>query len=164
MSASTGSAPPETASDAVVIWRGLLIGGGVLLLLIGGATFLTDVPASRYPAIAAWLAGAIVLHDGVGAMLVFAVSVLLRRLEPRIPFIVIAIVQAAAVVAVIVTVIVLPEIVKKAIGTANPTILPLDYLAHLVWFYAGVGVVTAVSISVALAFVTRAPRPPRRTR
>jgi len=155
---------PTTTSEAVVIWRGVLIGGGVLLLLIGGATFLTDVPAMRYPAIAAWLAGAIVLHDGIGAMLVFAVTVLLRRLEPRIPFVVIAIVQAAAVVAVIVTVIVLPEIVKKAIGTANPTILPLDYLGHLAWFYVAIAGVTAVSVVIALALVRRGGPASRRTR
>jgi hypothetical protein len=155
---------PTTTSEAVVIWRGVLIGGGALLLLIGVATFLTDVPATRYPAIAAWLAWAIVLHDGVGAMLVFAISVLLRRVEPRIPFVVIAIVQAAAVVGVIVTAIVLPEIVKKAIGTANPTILPLDYLGHLVWFYAALAAATAVSVVIALVFIRRGERASRRTR
>ncbi len=54
-------------------------------------------------------------------------------------------------VGVIVTVIVLPEIVKKAIGTANPTILPLDYLGNLGLFYAGLAVATAVCVAVALA-------------
>ncbi len=146
------------ASEAVTIWRGVLIGVGVLLLLIGAATFLMQVPPARYPGIAAWLAGAIIVHDGIGAMLVFAAAVLLRRLEPRIPFAVLAILQAATVVSVIVTVIVLPEIVKQAIGTANPTILPLDYVAHLLWFLATVAIATAVSVAAYLLAVRRRRR------
>lgn len=144
---------PALGSETVTIWRGVLIGTGVLLLLIGAATFLMQVPPARYPEVAAWLVGAIVVHDGIGAMLIFVVAVLLRRLDPRIPFAVLAIVQAAAVVAVIITVIVLPEIVKQAIGTANPTILPLPYAMHLLWFYAALIGATAVSIVGYLAAV-----------
>jgi hypothetical protein len=144
--------PPEPAaappiSEAVTAWRAVLIGAGVLLLLIGAAAFLMQVPPARYPWVAAWLLGAIVVHDGIAAMAVFAVAVLLRRLDPRIPFAVLAIVQAAAVVGVIVTALVLPEIVKQAIGTANPTILPLDYAGHLAWFWAGLVAVTAVLVA-----------------
>ncbi|MEO6117075.1 MAG: hypothetical protein ABIP33_11875 [Pseudolysinimonas sp.] len=134
-------------SEGVTIWRGVLVGAGVLLLLIGAATFLMQVPPARYPVVAVWLLGAIVVHDGIGAMLVFAAAVLVRRVDRRIPFAVLAIVQGAAVVAVIVTVLVVPEIVKKAIGTANPTILPLDYLGHLLGFYAALVGATIVVVA-----------------
>jgi hypothetical protein len=152
------------SSEALTIWRGVLIGAGVLLLLIGAATLLMQVPPARYPAIAVWLAGAIVVHDGIAAMLVFALAVLLRRADRRVPTVVLAIVQAAAVIAVIVTVIVLPEIVKQAIGTANPTILPLDYVGHLAWFYAAVAGASAVSIAAYLGAVRLRRRPTPGTR
>jgi MFS superfamily sulfate permease-like transporter len=140
-------------SEAITVWRGVLIGAGVILLLTGAATFLMQVPSARYPGVAAWLAGAIVVHDGIVSMLVFAIAVLLRRLDRRIPPVVLAIVQAAAVVAAIVTAIVLPEIVKQSIGTANPTILPLAYGAHLLWFYGVLIGASAVSIGVYLVAV-----------
>lgn len=151
-------------SEAVTTWRGVLLGTGVVLLLIGAATFLMQVPPARYPVVAAWLVGAIIVHDGIGAMLVFAAAVIVRRVDHRIPFAVLAVVQGAAVIAVIVTVLVLPEIVKQAIGTANPTILPLDYLGHLLWFYAALVGATIVAIAGYLVGIRlgrrRSPRTP----
>lgn len=166
MSSLEPVAAPPPASEAMNVWRAVLIGAGVLLLLIGAATFLMQVPPARYPWVAAWLLGAIIVHDGIAAIAVFTVAVLVRRLHPRVPFTVLAIVQAAAVVAVIVTVLVLPEIVKQGIGTANPTILPLDYLGHLVWFYLVLVAVTAVCVAAyfLVRLVVRRRRAPARTR
>ena len=56
-------------------WRVVLGVLGATLLLTGGLTFLNDVPSSRYPGVAAWLLGALILHDGVVALAIFAVSV-----------------------------------------------------------------------------------------
>ncbi|MEO8261802.1 MAG: hypothetical protein ABI566_04465 [Pseudolysinimonas sp.] len=152
--------PEEVAvSDDMNLWRGALIVSGVLLLAIGGLTFLSEVKPATYLGVGAWLAGAIIVHDGIGAMAVFAATVVIRRFD-RVPFAVLAIVQAAAVVTVIVTVVVLPEIVKQAIGSANPTILPLDYVGNLVLVYVGIAVATVVAIAVALV---RRPSSSRRT-
>lgn len=145
-------AMPEevVVSDDMNLWRGVLIALGVLLLAIGGFTFLMEVKPATYVGVAAWLAGAIVVHDGIGAMAVFGATVVIRRFDRTIPFVVLAIVQAAAAVIVVVTVIVLPEIVKQAIGSANPSILPLDYVRNLLTFSAGIAVATVVAIAVAL--------------
>jgi hypothetical protein len=147
--------------DAITIWRGILIAAGALLLAIGGLTFLSEVTFDQYPGVVLWLGGAIVLHDGVGAMAVFGVTVLARRTTRVIPFIVVAIVQAAVAVAVIVTVLVAPEIVKSWIGSANPSILPLDYVRNLVLFYAAVAAATGVAIAVALVVIRRSRRGPQ---
>ena len=152
-------------SPAVRLWRFWLIVGGLLLLAIGGVSFLVGVNPQTYVGVAAWLIAAIILHDGVAAMAVFGVTVLARRVEPRIPFAVLAVVQAGAVVAVVVTVLVAPEIIKQAIGSANPTILPLNYVGNLVVFNAAVAGVTVVVAGVVFAVTRRrrAPTPSRRT-
>lgn len=149
-------------SDAVAFARAGLAALGVVLLAVGGIIFLTDIDPATYPGVAVWLAGAIVLHDGVGALAVFGVTVLLRRAD-GIPFVVRAIVQGAAAVGVLVAVLVAPEIVKQAIGSANPSVLPLDYVRNLLLFEAGLVAVTVVAVAVAL-ILRRTRRSGARTR
>ena len=136
-------------------WRIGLVILGVALLGLGGVVLLMDVSPARYLGIATWFVGALILHDGVAALVVFGVSIAMRRAGTRIPLPVIAIVQGALVVAAIVTALVVPEILKKGIGTANPTILPLDYGLNLVLFYAGLAIVTAATIGGYLVFARR---------
>lgn len=128
-------------------WRAGLVAVGVVLLLIGASTLLTEVPPTRYPGIGLWLLGALIVHDGIVAMGIVAVSVVVRTIDRRVPFAVVLAVQGAVVVGAVVTVIVLPEVIKKAIGTANPSILPLDYVANLGVFYGGLSVATAVVVA-----------------
>lgn len=142
-------------------WQVALIATGVVLLLVAGGALLSEVPPARYPGIALWLAGALVIHDGIGAIAVAAASILLRRVT-RIPFAIVVIVRSAVAVGVIVTLVVLPEIVKKAIGSANPSILPLDYAGNLLVFYAVLAAATGVVIAVYL-LVARARRSAERT-
>ena len=141
-------------------WQVGLVAVGVVLLGIGGVVLLNDVSPSRYLGIAVWFLGALVIHDGIAAMAVFGVSIVMRRSGRRIPLPVIAIIQGALVVAAIVTALVVPEILKKSIGTANPTILPLEYGLNLALFYAGLAVATAASIAVYV--VARRRRAPSR--
>ena len=142
-------------------WQVAFIAVGVCLLLVAAGALVSEVPPTRYPGIAVWLLGALVIHDGIGAIGVAVAGILLRRVT-RIPFAVVVIVRSAAAVAVIVTVVVLPEIVKKTIGTANPSILPLDYAANLVVFYAALAVATGAVIGAYL-LAARGRRPARRT-
>lgn len=151
--------PPMTA---VRRWQIGLVIVGLGLLGIGGITLLNDVNPTRYVGIATWFVGALILHDGVGALAVFGVSVALRKFGRSIPFAVLAIVQGALVIAAIFAAIVLPAIVKQAIGTANPTILPLEYGLNLGLFYAGLAVLTGLAIAIYLAVFARRQklRPP----
>jgi hypothetical protein len=54
--------------------------------------------------------------------------------------------------------IVFPEIAKQGIGSANPTLLPLDYARNLAIFYAALAAVTAVAIVVYLRATARSRR------
>ena len=128
---------------------------GVALLVVGAAVLMVDVSASSYPGLFVWLAGSLVLHDGVLAVIVVVVSVVLRRSSRRIPFGVLLIVQGAVVVAAIASLVVVPEILKKGIGTTNPTVLPLEYGVNLLWFYAVLAVLTALAVLVYLRVAAR---------
>jgi hypothetical protein len=143
-------------------WRLVLVAAGVALLGFGGIVFLLDVNPATYPGVAVWLAGAIVLHDGVAALAVFGATVLVRRAH-GIPFVVRAIVQGAAVVALVVTVLVVPEFLAIAMGPANPSVLPLDYAGNLLLFHAVLVAVTAVAIVIALVLRRRTVRTAART-
>ena len=134
-------------TNAVRRWRAGLVIVGIALLGLGGVVLLNDVSPTRYVGIAVWFVGALILHDGVAAFAIFGISLIMRRAGTRIPLPVIAIVQGALVVAAIFTAIVVPEILKSGLGTANPTILPLDYGLNLVLFYAGLAAVTAAAIA-----------------
>lgn len=144
-----GSSVPKPLTT-IQKWQVGLIAFGVGLLLAGGVVLLMDVKPERYLGIAVWFIGALIVHDGIAAMAVFGVSIFMRRAGKRIPVVVIAIVQGALVIGAIFTAIVVPEILKKSIGSANPTILPLNYGLNLLLFYAGLAVVTAGAIVVAL--------------
>jgi hypothetical protein len=139
-----------TSTVAVTRIRIALIVVGVLVIGLGGIVLLNDVNPARYLGIAVWFAGALVIHDGLVAPVVLGVHLLLRRAGRRIPMAVILVLQGALVLAALMTALVVPEILKQGIGSANPTILPLDYAGNLLRFYAGLALVTAAGIAVVL--------------
>jgi hypothetical protein len=148
----------NVVSPAVRRVRIGLVGLGILLLIVGVVTLLNDVGSPKsYAGIALWMLGALVIHDGIISLGVFVASVLMRRLGGtfRIPLPVILIVQGALVIGGIMALVVVPEIMKKSIGTANPTLLPLDYGLHLAIFYAVLIPLTAVAIAVYLLVTLR---------
>jgi hypothetical protein len=151
--------PVAQRADAMQIWRVVLIATGVVLLAAGALVFVQDVQPERYPAVAAWLIGALILHDGVAAMAVVTVSVLVRRADHRMPFVPFLIAQGALVVALIMSAVVVPQILKKAAGTANPSVLPLDYALNLGVFVAVLAAVTAATIAGWVWLVRRPRRP-----
>lgn len=157
---STTTAPLTTATRR---WRTGLILFGIALLVIGAITLLNDVAPTDYVGIAIWFLGALVIHDGIAAFAIFGVSILMRRASRQIPLGVIAIIQAALAVGAIFFVIVVPAILKKDIGSANPSILPLEYGMNLVLFYAGLAVVTAAAIAAYLVFARRQKLRPSRS-
>lgn len=84
--------------------------------------------------VAVWLAGAIVLHDGIIAPLVFGVGLAVGGLGAR------GAVRGALIVAGAVTVIALPVLLRP--GTpANSSVLPLDYLRNWLWVMAALGAI-----------------------
>jgi len=137
-----------------------LIVVGVGLLAVGGLVLLDDVNPKRYLGLATWLLGALIIHDGIIAPTVFAIILVFRRANKTIPIVLLLIVQGALVVGSIMVLIVVPEILKKAIGSANPTLLPLDYTLNLVLFLAALAVLTAGAIGAYLALSRQKARSP----
>ncbi|WP_411558760.1 hypothetical protein [Plantibacter sp. MPB07] len=146
----TDETPPrDAASRKLRPWRVGLGVSGVAMLGFAAVVFLDEVRLDQYPGVAAWLIGALILHDGVIALAAVGLGMLLRLAGWR-P-ITTAIVGGATVVGATMALIVIPAVVKDAIGTANPTVLPLDYLGNLLWFELGVVVVAVVMALVARA-------------
>jgi len=135
---------------AIRRWQIALVAVGVLLLLLGGLTLINDVNPRRYLGLAAWLLGALVIHDGIISLTVFGANVAMRKTggRLRIPLPALLILQGALVVAGIMTLIVVPAALKKSIGTGNDTLLPLDYGLHLAVFYAVLAAVTVLGLAV----------------
>ena len=133
-----------TINDA----RAVLVGAGIVLAAIGGIVLLNDIPPRQYPAIVAWLVAVLIAHDVIIAGVVCAVAVAGRRAQMRMPLPAILIVQGALAVAGIMALIVVPEIVRKASGTANPSVLPLPYAANLALLLAALALAAAAAIAV----------------
>lgn len=136
-------------------WQVGLILFGIALLVIGAIALINDVNPSNYSGIAIWFLGALVIHDGIASFAILGVSVLMRRASRRIPLAVIAIIQGALAIGAIVFVIVVPAMLKKGIGSANPTVLPLNYGLNLVLFYVGLAVITTAAITLYLVLARR---------
>nr|WP_236070597.1 hypothetical protein [Streptomyces polyasparticus] len=84
--------------------------------------------------VAVWLAGAIVLHDGLIAPLVLAAGLFVGGLRAR------GVVRAVLIVAGALTMIALPPLLRPG-APANSSVLPLDYLRNWLWAMAALGAV-----------------------
>src|SRR6187402_232422 len=99
--------------------RRILIAFGLALLLLGAIVLFGTVNPKRYLGLAGWFILALIVHDGVISAITFGVAFGLRKgqRKQRIPGAVIAIVEGALAVISVFAIIVLPEILKKSIGT-----------------------------------------------
>ncbi len=83
--------------------------------------------------VAVWLAGALVLHDGLVAPLVLGTGLLLGGLRAR------GAVRGALIVAGSLTAVALPVLLRPG-APANSSVLPLDYLRNWAGVMAAIGV------------------------
>ncbi|GGY16932.1 hypothetical protein [Streptomyces tanashiensis] len=110
-----------------------------LVLIAIGAWRVADQPDPL--GVLVWLAGALVLHDGILAPLVLAVGLLLVGRRDR------GVLRGALVVAGSLVLVTLPLLVRPG-APPNPSALPLPYGRNLVIVLAAVVVVTAAMIVV----------------
>ncbi|MFF4260705.1 hypothetical protein [Streptomyces virginiae] len=111
-------------------------GLGLLCAAWGGWLLLQQPEPWR---IAVWLGGAVVVHDGFVAPLVFAVAALAAAAGLRLR----GIPRAALIVAGSLTAIALPPLLRPG-PVANPTVLPLDYLRSWLLAMAAIAVFTVL--------------------
>ncbi len=114
--------------------------GALGVALVGLGAWL--VAAEPDPlGVSVWLAGALVLHDGILAPLVLAVGLLLVGRRRRGPL------RGALLVAGSVVLVTLPLLVRPG-APPNPSALPLPYGRNLAIVLVSVAVVTGVPVAV----------------
>ncbi|TQK50835.1 hypothetical protein FBY35_1191 [Streptomyces sp. SLBN-118] len=107
---------------------------GLALMTVGAVLLVTG---GQLKDVALWLAGAIVLHDGIVAPLVLGVGLLLAAVPAR------GTVRGALIVAGCLTVVALPVLLRP--GTPkNTSVLPLDYVRNWLLALAAVAVLTGL--------------------
>ncbi len=123
---------------------------GLGLMVVGLVVLLTDEYVHDPVDVAIWLAAAIAVHDGLLAPLTLGVGLALSAVRPvrgrRI-------VQGALMVTGCLTLVALPVLIRPG-PRANPTVLPLNYLADWLLLLA---IVVAVS---GLLLIAGRRRPP----
>lgn len=127
-----------------------LISAGALAILLGAWVMYDTVTPKSIWGLITWLIAAVILHDGILSPIVVGVSVAMRRAGRTIPAAVIAILQGGVIVGAVFTLVIVPEIIRKAKVPKNDTVLPFDYAARLGLMWAAVAVLTAVAVLVYL--------------
>ncbi len=135
--------------------RIVLVVVGVLVIAFGASVLVTSVSPKRIGGLAAWLLGAVILHDAILSPFVVGAGLLLRRAGRSLPAWVLVVVQAAIVLGSVLALVVLPEIAAKRHGQKNPTVLPFDYGTRLLIVE---GVLLLVVVAVLVVGVVRARR------
>lgn len=128
--------------------RAVLVGVGVVGLGVGAWLLVTQNRPSGLLDLLVWVVAATLLHDVVLSPLVFALGWLLRRVGRRVPIAALAVVQGAAVVGGVGSLLLLPAVHAKTMAR-NPSVVPLDYAAS----FAGMWVVLAAASAVGIAVV-----------
>jgi hypothetical protein len=132
---------------------------GVVTIAGGGLLLATTQRPDQIFGLLLWLAGGILVHDGIIAPVVVGLALLLRRLGRRLPWAAVGVIQVALVVGGIMTLIVAPEIVAQAKGPVNPTILVGPYGPRLVGLWVVLAIATAGIVALQVARSRRRPVP-----
>ncbi|MFF4426301.1 hypothetical protein ACFY04_36980 [Streptomyces sp. NPDC001549] len=122
-------------------FRYVMGGFGLVCAAWGGYLLLQQPEPLR---IAAWLGGAVVVHDGLVAPVVMAIAALVAAVAgPRLH----GVMRGALIVAGSLTAIALPPLLRPG-GVANPTVLPLDYLRNWLLALAAIALYTLAHVGV----------------
>ena len=142
--------------SADVWWRWPAIAAGLAVLAYGLSLVATSGPAASLVAVGVWLAGALVVHDGLVAPLaVLAGAVVVRAVAPGRARRVLA---GGLLVGACLVLVALPALGTPGVA-GNPSATPRDYLAGLAVLLA---LDAAVTAALLLALRVRRRRPPPR--
>ena len=135
--------------DRIKAWRVALIAAGVLLGLFGVFRLLTQIDSYDLFVLLCWLAGALIIHDGLLAPLTIAVgAVLAKFVPPRAR----GFVQGALIAGALITAIALPMIYRQDSQPKVKAILQQNFGANLATLLA---IVTAAAVVLYAARVLR---------
>ncbi|MCY0904699.1 hypothetical protein [Arthrobacter sp. H14-L1] len=128
--------------------RILLIILGLLPLAWGIYGIATRVPPGQIVGIIVWLAGSVILHDGLlvpGMLILGAVTVFLARKLSRTGR---YLIRLALIIGGVVLLVVLP-LIYTAPRTGTPTALTLPYALNLLGFLLGLAAATTAGVVIA---------------
>lgn len=136
-------------------WRIALATSGVLLGLYGAFRLLTNVGFVELLILAAWLIGAVVIHDGLLSPAVLAVGwFLARRVKPGAR----RYLQGFLVVAGLLTVIAVPLMLRRDTQPVSKAMLQQDYAGNLGILLALAAALTLLLYAIRVARRTEAAR------
>jgi len=141
--------------------RVLLAAIGIAMIGYGGWRIVTNPRATQPVHVGEWLLGALVLHDGVLAVVIVVVGWLLAR---AIPGRARAYVQGGLITAGLVTAIAVVDIYRRDKSAPGQALLEQDYRAHLVILLLMIALGTATCYAVRVirdARYSRQPEDPR---
>lgn len=140
----------------------------IALLAVGGAgtlfgvvLLLTTQRFDQLLSLAAWLAGAIIVHDGVIAPATTLTTRSLDRAGRGLPDRSLAVIRMAWGVGACLTLLAVPLLVAQARGPRNESVLASDYGRDLLLLWAAVAAVTLLAVAIGLVRSRRTsdPRP-----
>ncbi|WP_147305887.1 hypothetical protein [Subtercola boreus] len=134
---------PGMSARTMRLTRTILIGVGVLGLVLGAVVLVSKQDLPAILRVAAWMLGAIILHDAILSPIVFLIGVVARHAGRRVSKVVLMIIQGGIVTGCLLMLLVVPEIYAKTLPIANDTVLPFDYAARLGFMWLGLAVLTA---------------------
>lgn len=129
-------------------WRIILVVVGGLVICYGAFRFFTEIPLPNLVALALWLIGAVLVHDGVLSPVVVGIGLLLRRAVPDRAR---RYLQFALITAGLVTVIALPMIYLRGSQPSVKALLLRNYGANLTVIIAVIAVTTLGFYAVRVA-------------
>jgi len=129
-------------------WRIVLAVAGVSLGTLGVGRLLTQIPSHSLVLLAAWLIGAIIIHDGIVSPLVVTVGWLLRRFVPARGR---GYLQAGLVMGALVTIIAIPMIHLRNSQPAAKAILRQNFAGNLTLLLGIIGAATLILYAIRVA-------------
>ena len=130
-------------------WRLVLATAGILVGLYGVRQLWLHVPTQTLILVAVWLIAAVIIHDGVLSPMIVGVGAALRRFIPDRGR---RYLQAALIMAAIVTLIAIPMIYRQGTHPASKALLLQDFGANLTLL---LGIIAGLSL---IAYAVRVAR------
>ncbi len=129
-------------------WRIGLTISGILLGVYGAGRLLTEIPTHSLMLLAAWLIGAVIIHDGIVSPVVVTVGWILHRFVPARGR---GYLQAALIMGGLVTIIAIPMIHLRDSQPAVKAILRQNFAGNLTLLLGIIGAGTLVAYAIRVA-------------
>jgi hypothetical protein len=138
----------DDRGDLMLQWRIGLTISGVLLGVYGAGRLLTEIPTHSLLLLAAWMIGAVLIHDGIVSPVVVAVGWVLHRFVPARGR---GYLQAALIMGGLVTIIAIPMIHLRNSQPAIKAILRQNFAGNLTLLLGIIGAGTLIAYAIRVA-------------